>query len=344
VPETPISSLATSRRALLAAGGALAASTLIPGSTHAQESTPAASPASGEWTFTDDKGVTVTLPTRPARIVADVNAAAPLWDFGVRPVAVFGWNATPSGDFGAAGGNVDPEAVEVVGYPDETIQLEKTLAVDPDLIITITWTPDDPLEYWSISTEVVPEVQRIAPLLAISATGRADENTERFAELAAALGAELDTPELADAKARYDAALTGFPIAAAEKADLKVLFIYLDATQAIYIANPPDWADLTLYQNLGVNAVLPETDPDTFWEELSIEEANKYPADILFNSTRPGTLTPEQIKAHPTLSQLPAVQAGQIGLWNQDFIMSYQGMAEALETTIAVIKSATKVT
>ena len=39
----------------------------------AQEASPEATPAaSGEWSFTDDKGVTVTLPSRPERLVIDV--------------------------------------------------------------------------------------------------------------------------------------------------------------------------------------------------------------------------------------------------------------------------------
>src|SRR4051812_42919727 len=48
----------------------------------------------GSWVFTDDRGITVTLPGMPKRIIADVNVAAALWDFGVRPVGLFGWNIT----------------------------------------------------------------------------------------------------------------------------------------------------------------------------------------------------------------------------------------------------------
>src|SRR5690348_13132494 len=78
---------ATRRTVLGGVLGALAASRLS--TSRAQDATPA---ADGPWSFTDDKGVTVELPARPLRIIADVNAAAPLWDFGIRPVAVFGWN------------------------------------------------------------------------------------------------------------------------------------------------------------------------------------------------------------------------------------------------------------
>lgn len=168
-------------------------------------------------------------------------------------------------------------------------------------------------------------------------------NTARFAELAGLLGADLAAPELAAAKTAYDAALADFPVQAAEQSDLEILFVYVGQDEKIYVANAPDWADLTLYERLGLTIVKPATAKDTFWEELSMEEALKYPADVIFSSTRPDTLTVDQLMAHPIFGQHPAAQAGQMGLWNQDFIMSYQGMTAALEATIGPVMAASKV-
>jgi len=308
----------------------------------AQESAPA-TPAGGAWTFTDDKGVTVTLDAPPERLVIDVNAAAPLWDFGIRPVAVFGWNATETGDFGDAGGNIDPSTVEIVGNTSEPIQPEKVVAADPDLIITITWTPDDPDDYWSIAPEILPQVKPIAPIIALSATGSADVNTERFAELAVALGTDLSAPEIVAEKERYDAALAEFPTVTEEKSDLSVVFMYI-GPEEIYVANAPDWADLNLYASLGLNIVKPDAEEGSFWEQLSLEQALKYPSDVLFNSTRPGNLTVDDLKEHPTFGQHPAIQAGQVFPWNQDFIMSYRGMADALESIMNPVSESTDAT
>lgn len=326
------------RRQMLMGAAGMAAALAAPRAITARQATPA-----GGWTFTDDKGVTIELDQMPERLAIDVNAAAPLWDFGVRPDAVFGWNATESGDFGDAGGNIDPSGIEIVGNTSEPVQLEKLAAVDPDLIITLTWTPEEPDDYWSFDPEILAQAQQIAPILAMSATGSADTNTERFAELAAALGADLDTPELAEAKDAYDAAKADLEAVAAEKADLSVLFLYIDA-ETLYIAYPPDWADLTFYQAMGVNAVEPEAEPGTFWEELSQEQALKYPADIIMTSTRTGALTPDELASHPTFSAHPAVQAGQTFGWNQDFIQSYQGMTEAMTHLTGILRDAEKVT
>lgn len=330
------------RRHVVGGAAALTASIALTRHGITQESTPVEG-ADGEWSFTDDKGVTVTLPSRPERLVIDVNAAAPLWDFGIRPVAVFGWNATETGDFGDAGGNIDPSTVEIVGNVSEPIQPEAVVAVNPDLIITMTFTPDDPLVYWSIDPEILPQVQQIAPIIAMSGTGSARENTERFAQLAAALGADLSTPEIAAAKERYETAIDDFAALASEKSDLSMIFIYVDA-ETVYVANPGDWADLNFYQELGLNIVVPEAEAGTYWEQISHEQALKYPADVFMQSTRPGTFTSEELRSHPTFGQHPAVQAGQIGGWNQDFILSYQGMADALESMMPIISESTDVT
>ncbi|HLU37636.1 MAG TPA: ABC transporter substrate-binding protein [Thermomicrobiales bacterium] len=303
----------------------------------AQDATP-----SGAWSFTDDKGVTVTLDAMPERLLIDVNAAAPLWDFGIRPVAVFGWNIYGEDDFGDAGGNIDPSTVEIAGSSTEPAQLEKMATTQPDLIITLTWLPDVPDDYWSIDPEILPLVQEIAPLLAMSATGNADVNTRRFAELAEALGADLSTPELAEAEEQYNAAIEALETTAAEKADLSVLFLYVDSEE-LYIASPPDWADLVFYQEAGVPIVEPEAEPGTFWEQLSMEQIMKYPADVIMSSTRPGTLTPEEIAEHPVLGLHPAAAAGQIYPWNQDFIQSYQGMTEALTLLTESLEAAEKI-
>ena len=69
-----------------------------------------------------------------------------------------------------------------------------------------------------------------------------------------------------------------------------------------------------------------------------------YPSDIFWQSTRPGTLTFEELQSDPVVGENPAVKAGQIGAWNQDYILSYQGMADALENLSAVVGSAEKVT
>lgn len=305
------------------------------------DATPGASPVSGEWTFTDDKGVTVTLPEAPKRIVADINAAAPLWDFGVRPVAVFGWNANDSGDFGAAGGRVDPAQVEVVGDAATPIDIEKLVAVQPDLIITISWTPDDPNDYWSIDQGILEQVKQVAPIIALSANDRADITVERFGELASALGADVEASASATDKQRYDEASAALRELTASMSDVTSTFIWA-GQDVLYVAVPEAWGDLLLFQELGLNIVTPEAPSMVFWDELGWEGAMMYPSDIVFNSWR-SELSDDQLKEHPTMGAHPAIAAGQIGDWNQDFIMSYSGLADTIQAVIDTLEPAQKV-
>lgn len=333
------------RRRMVGSLGALAV-LAAPRSTLARQATPAAAPQgdAGGWTFTDDAGKTLELPERPLRIAADLNAASALWDFGIRPVAVAGYTV----DTDASWGNVDratPVINVAAGSP--TPDLETLLAEEIDLFVTITWGDADNPYVWSFLEPADYERTNAAvPVIAISGSGRADHNTERFAELAALLGADLEAPEIVEAKAAYADAVTAFSAVAQETAEagLTSLFIYADPTE-LYIAYPPIWADLAMYQALGMDIIVPDSVPEgDYWEALSTEQAVKYVSDLIFQSSRTGTLSLEELAAHPTYGALPAVRAGQVIAWNQDFIQSYQGLGAALATMIAALESAERVT
>lgn len=328
-----------SRRSLLtAASGAAAATVAARMMGFAQ-----ATPSTGAWSFTDDKGVTVNLPERPTRIVADVSAAAALWDFGIQPIAVFGWTSNEPAD-SPVWGAINKDEIEIITGEESSPDLEKLIGLKPDLVITLTWEPDNATEYWSLDTDgEYARVQEIAPLIAIAASGSAAASTDRFAELAGLLGADLASPALATAKADYETATAAFTVLAAEKSDLSILFLYADPDQ-IYIASFQDWADLAMYESLGLSIVDPGIPQWEYWETLSWEQALKYPADVVFQSTRLGTLSIEELTVHPAFKFHPAAAAGQIGPWNQDFIMSYQGLTAAFTDLSETLSKANKVT
>jgi len=328
-----------SRRHLLAASAASAA--LLPLAGHAQNGTP--SPENdGGWSFTDDRGVTVTLPEQPTKIVADLSAAAPLWDFGIRPLAVSGWTVLTDD----AWGNVDRSTRNITavdGQPDP--DNEALIELGAELFVSITWSPDEPESVWSFSdAESYQLTNGIVPVVCISATGFANENMERFAELAALLGADLDAPEIRAAQAEYETAVSDFSSLVAEKSDISSLFAgIIEGGDTWYLANPPDWADLAWYQSLGMNIVVPNANPGDYWESLSLEQAGKYPSDVFFSSSRGESPTLDELLAMPTFAAHPAIAAGQLGSWNQDFIMSYQGLTAALTNMIDVLSVAEKI-
>lgn len=325
----------------LAAGRAALAQTASPAAS--PEASPAAaslaSPAAGAWTFTDDRGVTVTLSKAPERVFADLSAAAPLWDFGIRPIAVAGWALSSQ----KAWGNVDRDTPVIADEAGE-LDIEALIALKPDLYVSITWDPSVPDDVWGLAdAATVARVNAVAPIVCISATGMANANAERFAELAGLLGADLDGPELAAAREAYDASVAAFTATVTEKAELTSLFAYVGPEPDWYAASPVGWADLAWYRSLGMTIVETSPQEGTYWEQMSREQAVAYRSDVFFNSTRDGMYDAPQLQADPVFGQHPAIAAGQIGGWNQDFIMSYQGLTEALDAMRAVLETARKV-
>ncbi len=75
--------------------------------------------------------MTLSLPKRPERIVAYVGTAAVLWDFGVRPVGLFGPQRQPDGTPEPAAGNIDLDAVESAGEGWDGANLEVLAALSP---------------------------------------------------------------------------------------------------------------------------------------------------------------------------------------------------------------------
>jgi iron complex transport system substrate-binding protein len=332
------------RRQLMGMGAATLVALSLPKLAMAQATPGAATPEAasglqpdGSWVFTDDRGITVTLPGMPERIIADVNVAAALWDFGVRPVGIFGWNITGDHEFNAAGGNVDPDAVEFLNGPATTIDVELAAAADPDLIVSLVYA--EQYGVWSIDQEVQSRVEEIAPIITISGIIRADEAMNRFAQLSQALGIDLNSPEIAAQKASYDAAEQRYTTLTTEKAGISAIFVWASESE-IYVASPDAAGDVMLFRDLGLDVPTLPVPAGEYWEQLSAEQALKYPTDMLFYSLRgDGLISLEDFQAHPTMGQHPAVKAGQVYGWNQDYILSYPGLEASFTTTSDAIEA-----
>ncbi|MBX3440347.1 MAG: ABC transporter substrate-binding protein, partial [Planctomycetaceae bacterium] len=169
------------------------------------------------------------------------------------------------------------------------------------------------------------------------------EQLARFAELATALGADLNSPELSEAEAAWSASEDAFKAALAEKPGISALFAGADADQ-IWVANPKQAGDLIYFRSLGLT--IPDVDlpldSTEYWENVSLEAIGKYQTDTFFSSYR--GLPIEDAIAIPTVAQLPAVQAGQVYTWNQDFIASYQGLTSIIDGLTEAIESSEIVT
>jgi iron complex transport system substrate-binding protein len=335
-----------SRRTLLGAAATGAVASSVGNLAAAQESTPAADVPTngvqpdGSWVFTDDRGVTVTLPKPPKRVFASIFAAGPLWDFGVRPMAVFGYTHAPGS---AEWGRVDPDLQNISTGDGMQMDLEALVALAPEIFIDTTWTASVPDQTSSAGPDSYEMVNSIVPIIALSQENPVDVGIARFAELAALLGADIESAEIAEARSTFEAAVEDLTAAAAEKSELSVLFAYVTREAEWLAANPAPWGDLSFYQRLGLNFVPVDAAPGDFWEILGLELANKYPSDIFVNSTREDCLTPEELQADPLFGEHPAIKAGQIGGWDLEFLQSYQGITPAIKNLAALLRASEKI-
>lgn len=303
-----------------------------------------ASPAAGEWSYTDVLGKTVTLAETPVRIVANIVTAAALWDLGIEPVGVFDWTVSsyPDGDH-IAWGNVPVDRVVNVGNADGNIDPELLLTLDPDIVLTQTYDPSDPAQTNGIPAELLDRINAIAPVLVVTDMAPTDALVDRLVQLGASLGADLEAPEVVDAKAAYDAKIAEFQQVAAGKSDLEALFVSFDPSM-IYLGGPKNVSELIWLSSLGMNFANADSEmASEYWEELSTEQVILYPADVIYSDVYSMLQTMDDLNAVPIFAALPAVEAGQVGLWNRDFPVSYAGATAFLEKILESFRSAEKV-
>ncbi len=320
---------ALNRRQMLAATAGLA---LLARPALAQTTTPAAS----GFTFTDDRGETVTLPETPQRIVAFSPIAGALWDLGVRPVGVFGPLTAPDGTPDPQVGNVDVDAVTWLGDWD-SFDLEQLVALAPDLLVGLELA-DVPNTLWYIPEEVYPNVTELVPTVGFTLddVDSVVELFDRIEELAAALGADLESPEQLQTRADFDAATAQLQTAIAGKPGLSVLVVSADS-ESLYVANPAWFSDLGFFEQQGLTIIAPDTEDR--WQILSWEEAGRYQPDLYLIDARSGEISAEFADI-PTWQAQPAVRAGQIGPWyavhpygRQAFTGIIQSLTEIITAT-----------
>jgi iron complex transport system substrate-binding protein len=306
----------------------------IPVGVAAQDATPAAG-----WSFTDDAGVSVSLPETPQRVVAYLNLAAALDDFGAKPVGYFGQPLRPDGTRETIAGDMELEGMVSVAPDYGAFDIEALLAEDIDLIVNDMW--ESPPTFWGLEEGAVEQINAVAPIVNLWFVGQPVTDTiQRVGELAAALGADPDDPQVTADREAFLAAEAELKDAIAANPGLKVAFASGTPDEAFYIGNPNVNADLMYYASLGLDIVAPE-DQESFFEELSWEEAGRYPVDLLVMDDRQWSSTPEELIAKvPTFAALPAVKAGAYGPWASEWVPSYPGMTPVLEGLAELIRNA----
>jgi len=292
------------------------------------------------FVFTDARGITVELPERPVRIVAQVSAAAALWDFGIRPVGIFGPQRNADGSNGPQVGDVDLSTVTSLGENWGEFDLEAFAELQPDILISTAYAGADPL--WYVPEDAQPVIDQLCPSVGIEVQGVPVVGIiQRFEDLAVQLGADLDTSEVVQAKQDFGTAEAELVAAIAAKPGITAMAVSANQ-EMVYIANPALAHDLLWFRELGMDILIPPIPADQWWEELSWElvGAHDTEVDLILLDQRTQALTEAQMAERELWPQLKAVAAGQVGPWYAETTYSWKGFTPAINDTVAALLAA----
>ncbi|MFE9684100.1 ABC transporter substrate-binding protein [Streptomyces sp. NPDC006285] len=338
------------RRGVLAAGGALGLGAVLAacgdedsksgGSADATKSAAAAGP----WSFEDDRGTAVKLDRTPANIVAFTGVAAALFDYGIEVKGVFGPTKTKDGKADVQAGDMDISKLTVLGNVYGQFNVEKYAALAPDVLISTMF--DDAGTLWYVPAESKDKISKLAPSVGISVYDRQlPEPLERMLALAESLGADVKAARTVEAKKNFEKAAERLRAAAKARPEIKVLAG--SASQDIFYVSGSNLSiDLEYFKALGVNLVEPPAKvlkaSGGWFENLSWENVDQYPADIIIMDDRTATIQPADI-TKATWKKLPAVKAGQVIARTPEPILSYDKCTPMLDNLAEAIEKAKKV-
>lgn len=284
--------------------------------------------ASTAWTYTDDLGREIGLPSTPARIaVLSDGPAATLWAAGLHVVAA------PLADGNRpflTGAGVPGTGVTALGA-ENRMNVEKLAAARPDLII-------DTVDAGTLrATSKQPQIAKIAPVLGLDGTGPdVDAIIDRAHRIVAALGIAA-----ADGQAHADcrAAETRLTKALAAKPGLRAMFCFANGDNGLDIMIADKWPFMQTLAGLGLRLEEAGTGGNGYFTEVSWENVPTLPVDLVVYTGLglPGT--------NPGWQAMPAVKAGQyldsgVG-WYAYYYANYVTMLDTL--TAAIAKADTEV-
>lgn len=276
------------------------------------------------FSYTDARGVTVRLPSRPNTVVAQSSTAASLWDAGYRVAGVYGELGTTNGKLNYQAGAIDLSEVTVIGKTHGQFNIERYAALEPDLLVDASM---DDKTLWYVPPDAASEILAVAPSIGVKMVGLdLPAIIEEFVDLAHKLGADPQSPALREARSDFDDAVAQVRASVAARPGLRVLAVSRDP-QNFWVGSSADHPDLQHLDSLGVRFVDPGVKRGTYFRQLSWEQMGAHPADVLIYDAREAPAMRSKVESIGTWRSLPAVKAGQVYPWWPAAPFSYRAYA-----------------
>ncbi|MFC5677263.1 ABC transporter substrate-binding protein [Aeromicrobium endophyticum] len=296
-----------------------------------------AASGSAAFSYTDGRGETVKLDEVPQRIVASEQAAAGLIPYGIHPVGV--WGAGPLKDSFTLEG-LDLKGAESVGQAYGKVDVEKVVGLKPDLIITGAYPGDFLGGLGAKDAKVVTDLQKVAPMAAVSATGTASESLIEYRKLAQLLGADVEGAQIDADRADFDKAVADLKAAIAAKPDVTVLAV--SPAAEFFVAITDEFPELRDYQDWGLTFIesdVARTPGSGSFAPVSWENAGDFDPDLILLDQRPYAYSLDKIRSdYPTWSSIDAARDGRIVGWTTDATLNYASYAKQIRELAEAIE------
>jgi iron complex transport system substrate-binding protein len=286
------------------------------------------------FAFTDDLGTKIELDEMPDRLLVQSSMAAALTDLGLgdKIVGTFGplKNAAGEPDSQVAGLDIEAAPDVTGGGEYGEVDVEKAVGLKPDLIITSAYIEGD---LWYINDASAKKLKGLAPLLVVSFDGKSLpellDGTERAAK---ALGADLDSADVKASHEAFAAAADRVKQAATTLGD-RTIVAGSPSTDLYYVSNPAVSPDLSYWRDeLGLPITVPDNpDEGGYFESLSWEKADKYPADIFLYDDRQGEDGLKLFADQKVFQTLQAAKDDAFVPWTSVAPPSYQAYADLMD-------------
>lgn len=317
------------RRRFLAGTAGTATLAALAACTNSANDSAAAGTQNGKaspFDFTDDRDKKVHLDSAPTTIVAYSGSAAALWEYGIKPAAIFGPQRRSDGSKDPQVGRVDLNGIVDLGNAFNEFDVPRYIKVAPQLLVSMVVNAEG---LWYVPEDSADEIAQHAPSVGIKMVQKnAAKVIERYEQLAKALGADVEAESVRSAKAEYEKATQRLRKAAEAKKGLRVLAVS-GSSDSPYIGNPLAHASLRFLYEAGVPITNVGDQPETAtWApELTWEQVNRYPADLILHDVRTQALTLDQLQQIDVFRELPAVKAGALAPWRTEDPYSYHSYA-----------------
>ncbi|MBM7439554.1 ABC transporter substrate-binding protein [Streptomyces sp. HB132] len=284
------------------------------------------------WRFADDRGRVVVADSRPARVLAYVQAGATLWDHGIRPEGIFGSGHDGAEPDRAKTGTLPLDAVDYRGAGDD-LDVETLLRGGPDLVVAVSYGHG---QLYGLDPDTAEHLEERVPVVVID-VGQArtlDRVAERFAELAVSLGGAPDPDAANDLRAARERLRAA---AGATPRGLGVAALSPASQEQAYAARPQMWPELRVLAELGVGLVSPPEGAGVNWATVGWAEAAALRPGIVLTDIRANAVPLDEITA-------PAWEAARrrarIVPWNPEPLCSPQARARFLGLVAEALEAA----